>query len=161
MSTPSGENTIAILLAAIKQYDVRDNPDPSALFLAEDRGFSIYCTQQKTPAKFIERQAENRDNIAFRDQAHFFVGRCYWLWSHDQHDVIGVRLRTDITPSESNITWGYADKRMAEQNRPHDITWANEKIEWLWRTALPSAPPRIVIEDKINIHEYIDWADFS
>ena len=161
MTSPSGEHTIAILLAAIKQYDVRDNLNPSALFLAEDQGFSVYCTKQKTPAKFMERQAQTMLYGTLRNETCHFVGRCHWLWSDNQHDVIGVSFRTDIISWETNITWGYADERMAEQNMLQDILWVGERVLWLWQTALPAIPIKVVIEDKIDIHEYVDWADFS
>jgi len=155
------------LLAVIEQYNVEKSQDPEALFRRERLGFSIYCTHQDPPAEYSPRKvAFSQGGYLYRRLGRIFVAHCRWIQRHDPQDIIGVKLRTDVTPI---IAEGYGDekaqrRRLEVQNRPEDTGWATQKIEWLWRKALPSEPlPEIVLDEKIGLgswDEYVDIGDY-
>ncbi|MCL4296766.1 MAG: hypothetical protein KJ077_13600 [Anaerolineae bacterium] len=155
------------LLRVIKQYNVENNPSPEALFRPIRLGFSLFCTFKDLPAKYAKRRrAFSFGGREYQKLDRLIVGHCHWLLSENQQDLIGVTLRTDIEPSEGI---GYGDKkaqlrRLEVQNRPEDISWATEKIEWLWYKALPSEPlPQIMLAEKIKLldwDEYVDHGDY-
>ena len=128
------------LLEAAQQFDIATNKAPAALFEAGSAGFQIWCTPEDHPGGLWSQVKMIAG--AFSKPCEY-VASAHWLWSEgDDPTITGIALNTDAYAlQEAKLL-----KRSEIHNRSEDITWAKQKIEWLWQasTASGALPPIIV-----------------
>ena len=177
--------TMKALLQTVSKYSIKvkawssiwTSISPYCLFLEDDTlanaaggkytGFKIFCTKRDHPGKLFERQARQQLIPGKMIPAGFYlVARCRWLWSADEKEIIGVVLHTDVELSGGNTYGTEYDnlRRFEQQNRPEDVAWATEKINWLWeQTFQGKVKPVITLAEKARVlswDEYIDIGDY-
>ena len=161
------------LLQLVSQYSIRVEAAPNALFLEDDRyigvaggkyaGFLLFCTEHDHPGRLSERQDKQHLLPGKKiPPGCYFVGECRWLWSKDDKDIIGVTLRTDVEVGGGNRYGNEYDdlRRLEQQNRPEDVVWAKQKIDWLWeQTFHGKIQPEIILAEKFRVHSWEDYID--
>ncbi len=132
-----------------RKLDVASNPAPEALFEAGSAGFQIWCSPTDNPGgKWNEVQMFPG---AFAKPAEY-VAAVHWKWQDEA--IVGLEVSTcayalaDRFPelfSESPIA-----ARLGKQsirNRPEDLAWAEQKIEYLFRLAKMATPAIYTAEE--------------
>ena len=140
MGYSAGHRKMAPLLEAARQFDIASNPAPAALFEAGSGGFQIWCTPEDNPGELWSKVEMIAG--AFSKPCEY-VASAHWEWAEEgEPTIIGIALSTDA--------YALRDARLIKaaeiRNRPEDIAWAKEKIEWLWQasTAVGVMPPIVV-----------------
>jgi hypothetical protein len=137
MGFAQGHKLMKPLLDAAKEFYIASNPAPVALFEAGSAGFQIWCTPDDHPGGLWSQVKMIAG--AFSKPCEF-VADVGWEWSKEENpNIIGIELTT--------IAYALHDARLLDQksmaNRPDDIAWAKQKIEWLWQAsrATDKMPP--------------------
>jgi hypothetical protein len=113
---------------------------------------SIWCTPEDNPGGELYARLNmpgglwdrfRRDQqLGVRRKVHSHLATCYWVWSHEQQDIVLVQLNTK---AYGLVLDGIIRDYKAE-NRPEDVAWAKQKIAWLWQQAGITDPlPEIVL----------------
>jgi hypothetical protein len=167
----SGKYKLEKLLETLDKHNVSNVSDPNARFQIDRSGFLIFCKPNDPPAQVVERQGgEFLVKLEMPPTARkgiLYVGRCRWLWSTDNQDLIGVSLHTDVNPAQYHTYSSNQRQRLTrlnQQNRPDDVAWAVSQIRWLWRVAIHRfSSPKIYLITPIPVKsddDYIDMGDF-
>ena len=135
-----GQQSMAPLLEAAREFDITTNPHPAALFEAGPGGVQIWCTPADNPG-FPWNQVEMAAGAFAKPCA--FVGSTRWQCSREKHPmVVNIVLTT--------IAYTLAAENLVEGddifNQPDDIAWAKQKLHWLWEVsdATGDMPPIVV-----------------
>jgi hypothetical protein len=164
----TGRIKLLNLEKTVRAYDVLKNSDPKAVFTIypddEDQGFSMNCTPLNHPEGSFWQQyydyceRARKLGIHSRPKPVCFLGTCRWRWTKDKTDIAILTVYTQAYAlfnaqliAETDIV-----------NRIEDITWAREKITWLWQQSLPDLPlPRIKqVRPPNKRKEHLDLYDY-
>ena len=138
MTYASEHRRMRPVLDLARKLDITTNPDPEAIFETGSGGFQIWCTPDDHP--------EGWDDVPMTQGAFSkpcsYVASVYWEWSGEK--ITYLCLSTDAYDLGDHHGVG----RLAYDyhNRPVDIAWAKEKIDWLFRQSDVLLPP-IQVED--------------
>lgn len=130
MSCSSEHRKMAPVLALAHSLDIASNPDPQAIYEAGTAGFQIWCTPDDHPEGWEDLPMAAG---AFSKPCEY-VASVSWGWRGEK--ITSLALTTD----------GYAlsdqDRRAGKQksyhdyrNRAQDLSWAIQKVEWLFEKA--------------------------
>ena len=141
---------------ALKEYD---------LPVTDYEGFSVYCSQQDNPGGnlyqhlnapngFWARSSRGKSNLTKPSSG---LATFYWSSSDPDLELNEITLCTEAQALLSDNLIRHEGKEF--QNRPEDVAWAQQKLNWLWRQTFPSlALPKVTL---INIEHpkagEIDW----
>lgn len=131
--------------------------------ITDYEGFTVYCSQQDNPGGnlyqrlnaspngFWARISNTKRNLTKPSSG---LATFYWSLSDTESDLSELTLCTEAFALVSDGLIKDDNKEM--QNRPEDVTWAQEKTKWLWHQTFPSLQvPKITL---INTkHEKVDW----
>ena len=136
MTYASEHQRMEAVLHLARCMDIATNPDPEAIFEAGSGGFQIWCTPDDHP--------EGWDDVpmtqgAFSKPCSYAASVC-WGWEGER--ITHLFLSTDAYDLSDHHKPG----RYEYHNRPGDIAWAKEKIDWLFRQSDVLLPP-IQVED--------------
>ena len=143
MSYTSEHLRMKSILDRARLLDIASNSDPLAVFEAGSAGFQVWCIPEDYPGGLWEQVAERMIAGAFSKPCAY-VGSCYWHWEDEQ--ITGLVISTDA--------YLLRDPRLVTgkelHNRPEDIHWLKQKIEWLWRISEVMWPmPPLIVEDEL------------
>lgn len=121
---------MAKVLELANRYDIANNPDPKAIFDPGIAGFQIWCTPDDHPAGW---SGVPMDTGAFTKPCKY-VASAMWGWEGDK--ITHLVLSTDaFSLREYHIKNGEYGPYSKYKNRPADLSWAKDKITWLFRQA--------------------------
>jgi len=135
------------LLEAARLFDIASNTAAVALFSPESAsgGFSIWCTPEDNPGGAWKKLAGREKGFlkaAFSKPCKY-VASVTWVWGM-KGVLKGIGLKTVAT---ALVEQGLIDPDDAV-NRPGDLTWARNKIQWLWQASTAPGPiPQIIIKE--------------
>ena len=133
---------MAPLLEAARAFDIATNPAPAALFEMGSAGFQIWCTPEDNPGG-LWTQAKMIAGGFTKSCA--FLASVGWIWDEDRPAIVGIAL---TTVGYALLDAGLADRKTMI-NRPDDVTWAKQKIEWLWQASRATGKmPPIRVKDE-------------
>ena len=131
MSYATEHQKMKPVLDKAREFAIATNPAREALFDAGNAGFQIWCTPEDHP--------EGWENIPM--DAGAFSKPCEYVasvrWGWENETITHLVLSTDA------FAWSefQARERYTGHNRPEDLTWAQEKIRWLFTQAEVPLPP--------------------
>ena len=133
---------MAPLLDAAREFDIATNPAPVALFEAGSAGFQIWCTPEDNPGGLWKKV--RMDAGAFAKPCEF-LATVGWCWDEERPAIVGLELTT--------VAYALQEARLVNRqtmtNRPEDVAWAKEKIEWLWQASRATGKmPPIRVKDE-------------
>ena len=141
-----GHRRMRPLLAAAKVFDIAINEAEVAIFEAGGSGFQIWCTPTDNPGGPWKKLADLKDAFqagAFTKPCEF-VAHVTWEWG-EQGVLKGIALRTE---ADALVLYKLID-RDDVVNQPGDVTWARQRVEWLWQASTAAGPmPKIIIRER-------------
>ncbi len=125
------------VLDLARQLDTANNPALEALFDPGNGGFQIWCTPEEHPAGW--------DEIAMNAGAFAkpceYVASVHWRWENDA--IVALALETTAYALADQLPHKYSElrkippslQRRTIHNREADLTWAKQKVAWLFEKA--------------------------
>ena len=140
------------VVQAARFYDIAVKSAPEAIFDPLSLGFNIWCTPNDNPGGDWQKIVEHMNSGIFT-KACEFVATVYAEWDDEVENIVAMSLSTDAYALADHLPRIYINSSrpranlLSIHNRPEDIAWAKEKINWLFQQAgVPC--PYIVVEEE-------------
>ena len=138
MSYASEHRRMDPVLQQARIWDIANNPASEAVFEAGTGGFQIWCTPEDRPKGW---DGIPMDSGTFSKPCEFVAG-IYWGWEDETETITHLCLETDAYAlANHKDVMSAKERRALIHNRPADITWAKQKIRWLFKQAGVPCPP--------------------
>jgi hypothetical protein len=145
------------LLATLRDYHIRTNPDPEGIFSFSMSILTVWCTPDDHPEGLWHHCPWFYDAMSqLTKKAAVGLAQGLLLYSEDSEDIVGFTLQTHAHFLSNRGLIG----RDELENRPEDIAWATQKLDWLWAQAFPTEPPPYIKLEWDRDRPKVDYSDF-
>ena len=138
-----GQRSMVPMVEAAGHFNIATNPHPAALYEGSPGGLQIWCTPEDNPGGLWKEITMVKGAFA---KPCAFVGGVLWQCSQGKESTVLHLILTTIAYAlcEENLV-----ELEAIHNRPDDVSWARQKLIWLWQASVASEEmPPIVVRDR-------------
>lgn len=126
----------------VQSLDIGTNPEPAAIFDPLIQGFNIWAIPSDHPKGWDKV-------VPFMDKGAYSK-RCEYVGCAFYYPDEGIKVSTDAYAFQDHFPkeyGGYNKRNKSIHNRPEDIEWVIEKVEWVFKQINLPCPEIVVGED--------------